>query len=364
MPRIARVALNGFGRIGRHIFRSLFSAQWCQIVGVCVRNELKLQDRLYDLKHDPYYGSEESVMSISADEHMAEFVCGSTRIPFFQVGDSKWEKCTADIIIDCSGVKSFSEIEPLARYAERVVVTRPVKEARMVIFGVNHEWYDSSARIVSAGSCTTNCVVPILYPFIREKRFTLLECSGVTVHSATLSQKTLGTLEQIVDHNTGASFAVEEVFPFLRGKTMFSAFRVPTAEVSCLELNCRFDPVPDPADIYYTLQCASESYLTGILKLVSVPKKKDMSGSYRKKSYSAIVNTESIVRASMGSLIKIHAWYDNEYAYSSRVVDLVKYIARIERFTDDTSAEKFIHEYIPPLQDDDMYNFPKGDEAL
>ncbi|MEK7636163.1 MAG: glyceraldehyde 3-phosphate dehydrogenase NAD-binding domain-containing protein [Patescibacteria group bacterium] len=352
MARKVRIALNGFGRIGRHVFRSLFIADWCQVVGVRVLSELKLRDRLHDLKHDPYYGSDESVLSISVNERVAEFVSDSTRIPFFQVGDSKWEKCSADIIIDCSGVKSFSEIESMAQYASRVVVTHPVKEARMIIFGVNHESYDSSARIISAGSCTTNCAVPILYPFIYEKNFTLLECSGVTVHSATRSQETLKALEQIVDYTTGASTAVEEIFPHLRGKTMFSSFRVPTAQVSCLELNCRFDPVPDPIDIRCTLLRASKSYLAGVLDLVSAPKKKDFSGLYKKEPYSAIVNTESVERAPNGSLIKIHAWYDNEYAYSLRVVDLVEYIARIEQFVVDDSAEEFIDEYIPGVENE------------
>ena len=348
-----RVAFNGFGRIGRAIFKLLSPCHDIDIIGIQVPSLDKAKDlyhRAHALQYDPYYGCWDGHR---ADSYEQGINVDGKKIPLLLTNEfiSRWAILGgADILIECTG--KFSKNPNVLRKqisfgTKKTIVTYPAEGVdATIVYGVNHRSYISRHAVLSSASCTTNCIVPILSALTTEGNLQLRECMGTTIHAATTSQDPLEVLNQITDHTTGASKAVELILPHLRGRTQFFSKRVPIASVSCMELDCIFDERPSIENIHMALKNASEGRLTGILQLVSVPKSADSSGFYIRNPHSAVINTESIASSSERTLIKIWAWYDNEFAYSCRVVDLVRHIALSEKWIERENND-FIPEYIP-----------------
>lgn len=352
-----RVAFNGFGRIGRHVFRLLWGHPSVEIVGIWVPYEKAAERALY-VSFDPHYGHWDghsvSYRGARLIVDGQEILLQSSR-PKSPCSDSldAFRDHAWDILIECSGtlkedpMPSWEKFRDFVGSRQKVIFTYPTALAdATIVMGVNHTIYDRSHRMISNASCTTNCAAPILKTFLQEG-LPLAECAGITVHAATGRQEALAILGQIMDYTTGAAKILDAVLPELRGRMHMTAVRVPTAEVSYLQLMCLFEKHVSVDDIRSLLSKGAEGSMNGIIGLspVETPKT-DVSGFYRKNSHSAIVNLRGISGAKEGNIRIVPAWYDNEYAYSCRVRDLLFYIAEREKWVVPTTDEH-IDEYIP-----------------
>lgn len=349
--RKIRVAFNGFGCIGTQIFRLLWGHPLIEIVGAWVlqSNSEMCAGRL---RHDPHHGFWEG----HRVEHDSKNIIIDGR-PVFLRRTEGWESVfqdqSWDVLIECSDTL---QEDPTGRHDrldkwvgshKKVIFTYPTRVANTtIVMGVNYSVYKPEYRIISNASCTTNCAAPILRALL-DNGLPLQECSGITVHAATGKQKALTILGQILDYTTGASKTLDRIIPELRGKMHMTAVRVPTANVSYLQLACVFGRSTDVAEIRAALCQAAEGPMKGIIGLSSVElPKTDTSGFYKKNPHSAVVNLSGISGSPQGMIRVISAWYDNEYAYSCRVRDLLFYIAEREGWITSASHEH-VDEYIP-----------------
>jgi len=333
-----KVGINGFGRIGRIVFRNAILDKNVEILAV---NDpfIDLQYMVYMFKYDSTHGRFKG--SVEAKD--GKLVIDGQVVSVFAERDPSnipWGDCGVDYVVESTGV--FTTIDKASAHlkggAKKVIISAPSADAPMYVCGVNLDSYDPQCNIVSNASCTTNCLAP-LAKVINDK-FTIIEGLMTTVHATTATQKTVdgpsskdwrggrGAAANIIPSSTGAAKAVGKVIPALNGKLTGMAFRVPTNDVSVVDLVVRIEKSASYDEIKAALKEASEGEMKGILGYTE----------------DAVVSTDfvgdphsSIFDASAGislnkNFVKLVSWYDNEWGYSKRVVDLISFMATKDKF--------------------------------
>jgi glyceraldehyde 3-phosphate dehydrogenase len=326
-----RIGINGFGRIGRIALRIAMKNPDVKIVGV--NDLLDVEHLAYLLKYDSVHGKFDGTIEVEKGNLVVngnEIRVTAERNP----ADLKWDAIGADIVMDCTGI--FTTLEKAQAHidagAKKVVISAPSADAPMFVMGVNHNQAKASDTIVSNASCTTNCLAP-LAKVINDK-FGIVEGLMTTVHAATATQFTVdgpsrkdyrlgrSSLNNIVPASTGAAKAVGKVIPELNGKLTGMAFRVPTVDVSVVDLTCRLEKSASWEEVKKALKDASENELKGILGYTE-------EGVVSQDFVSEPKTSTFDVNASMAlndNFVKLISWYDNEYGYSSKLVDLSVHI--------------------------------------
>uniref|UniRef100_A0A452E0Z2 Glyceraldehyde-3-phosphate dehydrogenase n=1 Tax=Capra hircus TaxID=9925 RepID=A0A452E0Z2_CAPHI len=326
------VGINGFGRIGRLVLRA------CMEKGVKV---VAVNDPFIDLEYMVYmfkYDSTHGRYKGSVEHKNGRLVVDNNEISVFQCKQPKeipWKSVGSPFVVEATGVYlSLEETKAhIEAGAQRVVICAPSPDAPMFVMGVNEKEYNpSSMKIVSNASCTTNCLAPLAK--VIHERFGILEGLMTTVHSYTATQKTVdgpskkawrdgrGAHQNIIPASTGAAKAVGKVIPDLKGKLTGMAFRVPTPDVSVVDLTCRLaQPTPYSA-IKDAIKAAAKGPMAGIL---AYTEDEVVSTDFLSDSHSSIFDAKAGI-ALNDNFVKLISWYDNEYGYSNRVVDLVRYM--------------------------------------
>ncbi len=330
-----KVGINGFGRIGRMVFRAVYQEfNDIEIVGI---NDLLDADYLaYMLKYDSVHGRfggdvsfEEGAMIVDGKKIRLT----AERDP----ADLKWGDVGADIVIDCTGF--FLTEESCQKHidagAGKVVQSAPSKDGTpMFVYGVNHNEY-AGQKIVSAASCTTNCLAPVAK--ILNDKWGIKRGLMTTVHAATATQKTVdgpsmkdwrggrGILENIIPSSTGAAKAVGIVLPELNGKLTGMAFRVPTSDVSVVDLTVELEKEASYEEICAELKAAATS--GDMSKTLGYTDEKVVSTDFRGCSYSSIFDSEAGI-ALDGTFVKLVSWYDNEYGYTCNMLRFVEHVSK------------------------------------
>ncbi|MFH4982676.1 hypothetical protein AB6A40_009385 [Gnathostoma spinigerum] len=335
----AKVGINGFGRIGRLVLRCAIEKDTVEVVAV---NDpfINVDYMVYMFKYDSTHGRFKGDIHAEGDKIVVSLPGkGTHSIAVHNCKDPSeipWGKHGADYVVESSGV--FTTTEKASAHikggAKKVIISAPSADAPMFVMGVNHEKYDgANQHIISNASCTTNCLAP-LAKVIHDK-FGIVEGLMTTVHATTATQKTVdgpsgkqwrdgrGAGQNIIPASTGAAKAVGKVIPELNGKLTGMAFRVPTPDVSVVDLTCRLEKSATMDDIKAAVKAASEGEMKGILgytedQVVST----DFVGDCR----SSIFDANACISLSP-NFVKLISWYDNEIGYSCRVVDLITYIA-------------------------------------
>jgi glyceraldehyde 3-phosphate dehydrogenase len=329
-----KVGINGFGRIGRNVLRSAVQnfGDDIEIVGI---NDLLEPDYLaYMLRYDSVHGRFKGDIAVDGNT----LIVNGKRIRLTQERDPanlKWDEVGADVVIESTGLfldKATAE-KHLAAGAKKVILSAPSKDdTPMFVYGVNHAKYAGEA-IVSNASCTTNCLAPIAK--VLNDKWGIKRGLMTTVHAATATQKTVdgpsnkdwrggrGILENIIPSSTGAAKAVGVVLPELKGKLTGMAFRVPTSDVSVVDLTCELNSPATYAEICAEMKAQSEGALKGVLgytedKVVAT----DFVGDTRTSIFDADAGI-----ALDGTFVKIVSWYDNEWGYSTKCLEMVKVVA-------------------------------------
>ena len=329
-----KIGINGFGRIGRLVFRSAIKRSDIEVVAI---NDLLSIDHLaYLLKYDSVHGLFEGSIDIS-DNYL---IVNGKKIKIFSERDPEkinWGDLKTDVVGECTGI--FTSLEMANKHinggCKKVVISAPSPDAPMFVMGVNHKDINSTHNIVSNASCTTNCLAPIAK--VLNDNFTIDEGLMTTVHAATATQFTVdspskkdfrsgrSTLLNIIPASTGAAKAVTKVIPSLVGKLTGMAFRVPTANVSVVDLTVRLSKKTSYDEIKHTMKKASESNLKGILGYTDKPVvSQDFVGDSRTSIFDASAGIEL-----NENFYKIISWYDNEYGYSNKLLDLAIYVNKI-----------------------------------
>ena len=334
-----KVGINGFGRIGRLVFRSAIKNPNIEFVGI---NDLVPPKNLaYLLKYDSTHGRYAGTVEAKEDgiEVDGNFIpCMSIRNP----AELPWKNLNADYVVESTGLftKYDGAKQHLDAGAKRVVISAPTKDPDQVptlLVGVNHETFDSSKDlIVSNASCTTNCLAPIAK--VIHDNFGLAEGLMTTVHAATATQPTVdgpskkdlrggrGAGQNIIPASTGAAKAVTLVLPELKGKLTGMAFRVPTPDVSVVDLTFRTDKATSYAEICDAMKAAASGPMNGILGYTDEPV---VSTDFTTDPHSSTFDAGAGMELN-SNFFKVVSWYDNEWGYSCRVVDLMLYMAQQE----------------------------------
>ncbi len=329
-----KIGINGFGRIGRMAFRAI-AKDFPDMEVVAINDLLDADYLAYMLKYDSVHGRFDGDVSV---DNGALIVNGkkvrltAERNP----ADLKWGDVGVDIVLECTGFFLTEETcqAHIAAGAKKVVQSAPSKDATpMFVYGVNHETYAGQA-IVSAASCTTNCLAPLAK--VIHENFGIKRGLMSTVHAATATQKTVdgpsskdwrggrGILENIIPSSTGAAKAVGVVLPSLKGKLTGMAFRVPTSDVSVVDLTVELEKSASYADICAAVKAASQQ--PGIGETLAYTDEKVVSTDFRGNSYSSIFDAEAGI-ALDGTFVKLVAWYDNEYGYTCNMMRFVRHVA-------------------------------------
>ena len=329
-----KVGINGFGRIGRMAFRAISKEfPGIQVVGI---NDLLDADYLaYMLKYDSVHGNFDGDIAVEGNN----LVVNGNKIRLTAERDPAnlaWGDIGADLVIECTGFFLTEETcqKHIDAGAKKVVQSAPSKDGTpMFVYGVNHETYAGQA-IVSAASCTTNCLAPIAK--VLHDNWGIKRGLMTTVHAATATQKTVdgpsmkdwrggrGILENIIPSSTGAAKAVGVVLPELNGKLTGMAFRVPTSDVSVVDLTCELEKGASYDEICAAMKAASES--GDISKTLAYTDEKVVSTDFRGCGYSSIFDAEAGI-ALDSTFVKLVSWYDNEYGYTCNMLRFVEHVA-------------------------------------
>jgi len=327
----SKIGINGFGRIGRLVLRAALE-KGCDVVAI---NDpfIALDYMVYMFKYDSTHGR--FTGDVKAED--GQLVVNGKKIAVFSERDPAsipWGKSGADIVVESTGV--FTTIEKAGLHlkggAKKVVISAPSADAPMFVMGVNESSYDPSMNIVSNASCTTNCLAPLAK--VIHDNFEIVEGLMTTVHAITATQKTVdgpsgklwrdgrGAAQNIIPASTGAAKAVGKVIPALNGKITGMAFRVPVHDVSVVDLTVRLGKPTTMDEIKAKVKAASEGPLKGIL---GYTEDEVVSADFIGDNRSSIFDAGAGIMLSP-QFVKLISWYDNEYGYSNRVVDLIKYI--------------------------------------
>lgn len=328
----ANVGINGFGRIGRLVLRSALHLGGVKVVAV---NDpfIDLDYMVYMFKYDSTHGRFKGTVKAEG----GFLIINDMKIKVFQEmkpASIPWGSCGADYVVESTGV--FTTCEKANAHiqggAKKVIISAPSADAPMFVMGVNQEKYDPSMPIISNASCTTNCLAP-LAKVINDK-FGIVEGLMTTVHAFTATQKTVDGPSSkawrdgrtaglnIIPASTGAAKAVGKVIPELNGKLTGMAFRVPVPDVSVVDLTCRLAKGASYDVIKATVKEASEGAMKGIL---GYTEDQVVSSDFITDDHSSVFDARAGI-ALNDNFVKLISWYDNEFGYSNRVVDLIKYV--------------------------------------
>lgn len=331
-----KIGINGFGRIGRLVFRASIDNPGIEIKGI---NDpfIDLEYMTYMLRYDTVHGKFEG--DISTENGM--LVVNGRKIAVYAAmkpEEIPWKDCGAEYIVESTGV--FTTTEKASAHfksgAKKVVISAPSKDAPMFVMGVNHTAYKKSMDVVSNASCTTNCLAPLAK--VINDNFGIAEGLMTTVHSITATQKTVdgpskkdwrggrAAAHNIIPSSTGAAKAVGKVIPELNGKLTGMAFRVPTINVSVVDLTCRLEKPAAYDEIKAVVKKASENELKGIL---GYTEDDVVSSDFIHDARTSIFDAKAGIALS-DNFVKLVAWYDNEWGYSNKVIDFIIYIAKVD----------------------------------
>ncbi len=329
-----KIGINGFGRIGRLVFRASVKRDNVDIVAI--NDLLDVEHLAYLLEYDSVHGRFDGTVEIKD----GNLVVNGKTIRITAERDPKnlkWDEVGTDIVAECTGI--FTTLET-AQYhidggAKKVVISAPSKDAPMFVMGVNHQDAKASDTIVSNASCTTNCLAPLAK--VLNDNFGIVEGLMTTVHATTATQMTVdgpsrkdyrggrSALLNIIPASTGAAKAVTKVIPELLGKLTGMAFRVPTADVSVVDLTVRLEKETSYEEIKSAFKSASEGDLAGILGYTNEPVvSQDFVGDARTSIFDAGAGMEL-----NSNFFKVVSWYDNEMGYSNKLVDLAQHVASL-----------------------------------
>ena len=333
-----KVGINGLGRIGRMIIRTIFENNFNDIQIKHINNRSNTQVSSNLLKYDSVHGKFNQNIQFSE-----KFIkLGEQKISFSQetnIEDINWSKHDVDYVLECTG--KFNSKDKLSAHlkngAKKVIVSAPCKNAdKTIVFGVNEKSITKKDRIISAASCTTNCLAPVLN--VLNSNFKVEKGFMTTIHAFTTDQRILdnshkdprrarSASQSIVPTSTGASKAIGEIIPSLKGKLEGVAMRVPTPNVSLIELVfCTKKNITTDL-INNSFEKASKSNLKGVL---SITKEKLVSVDFNHNSNSAIVDA-SLTNTIGKNMGKISAWYDNEWGFSNRMCNVAQYLHKISK---------------------------------
>jgi len=328
-----KVGINGFGRIGRLVLRCAL-AQGVHVVGVndpFIPADYMVYMFKYDSTHGRFKGEvshKDGKLIVNGQAISVHTEKEPSKIPWGQLG--------AEYVVESTGVfTTVDKCHPhLEAGAKKVIITAPSADAPMFVMGVNEDKYTGKETVISNASCTTNCLAP-LAKVIHEK-FGIVEALMTTVHSYTATQKTVdgpsnkdwrggrGAAQNIIPSSTGAAKAVGKVIPDLNGKLTGMAFRVPTPNVSVVDLTARLQKGAKYEEICAAIKEAANGPLKGILGYTD---EEVVSTDFIGDTHSSIFDAKAGISLN-DNFVKLISWYDNEYGYSHRVVDLIKYIAK------------------------------------
>lgn len=328
-----KLGINGFGRIGKLTLQVALEKEDVEVVAI---NDpfLAADYMAYMVKFDTVHGKfngevsgKDNILTVNGKEIKVYNEMDPHNIPWGELG--------VEYVLECSG--AFTTLEKAQAHidagAKKVVISAPSKDAPMFVMGVNNEEYDPSMNIISNASCTTNCLAPLAK--VINDNFGIKDGLMTTVHSTTATQKTVdgaskkdwrggrAALANIIPSSTGAAKAVGKVIPSLNGKLTGMAFRVPTVDSSVVDLTCNLEKPATYEEICAAVKRASENEMKGIIEYVDEPV---VSSDFIHDSHTSIFDSKAGI-ALTDTFVKLVAWYDNEWGYSNKLVDLVRYIA-------------------------------------
>jgi glyceraldehyde 3-phosphate dehydrogenase len=330
-----KIGINGFGRIGRIAFRIAASKPNFQVVGI--NDLLDVEHLAYLLKYDSVHGKFDGEVETRNGNLVVngnEIRVTAERNP----EDLKWNEVGAEIVLDCTGI--FTTLEKAQAHikagAKKVAISAPSADAPMFVMGVNHKNITTQDTIVSNASCTTNCLAPLAK--VIHDNFGIVEGLMTTVHATTATQLTVdgpskkdwrggrSALANIIPSSTGAAKAVGKVIPSLNGKLTGMSFRVPTPNVSVVDLTVRTEKPATWSEVKAALKNASENELKGIL---GYTEEAVVSQDFVSEPRTSVFDAEASI-ALNDNFFKLVSWYDNEYGYSAKLVDLAEYIHSVK----------------------------------
>ncbi|WP_454723018.1 MULTISPECIES: type I glyceraldehyde-3-phosphate dehydrogenase [Cupriavidus] len=329
-----KIGINGFGRIGRMVFRAA-AANFKEIEVVGINDLLEPDYLAYMLKYDSVHGRFDGEVSVDGNT----LIVNGKKIRLTAVKDPselKWGEIGADVVIESTGI--FLTKEGAQKHidagAKKVIMSAPSKDdTPMFVYGVNHETYKGEA-IISNASCTTNCLAPVAK--VLNDKWGIKRGLMTTVHAATATQKTVdgpsnkdwrggrGILENIIPSSTGAAKAVGVVIPELNKKLTGMSFRVPTSDVSVVDLTVELDKPATYAEICAEMKAQSQGALKGVL---GYTEDKVVATDFRGDARTSIFDSEAGI-ALDSTFIKVVSWYDNEWGYSNKVLEMARVVAK------------------------------------
>ena len=329
-----KIGINGFGRIGNLAFQAALKKEEVEVVAI--NDPFISSDYMaYMVKYDTAHGRFDGEVA-SKDEHT--LVVNGKEIKVYNEMDPAnipWGKDGVDYVLECSGL--FTTMEKAEAHlkggAKKVIISAPSKDAPMFVMGVNNETYDPSMNIVSNASCTTNCLAPLAK--VINDNFGIVDGLMTTVHSTTATQKTVDGASKkdwrggraasanIIPSSTGAAKAVGKVIPELNGRLTGMSFRVPTIDVSVVDLTCNLAKPTTMEEICKVMKHASENEMKGIIEYTEDAV---VSSDFLGDSHTSIFDATAGIQLT-DTFVKLIAWYDNEWGYSNKLVDLAVYIA-------------------------------------
>lgn len=332
-----KIGINGFGRIGRLALRASFAYPELEVVGI---NDPFIDPdyMVYMLKYDTVHGRFDG----SAEVKDGSLLVNGKPIRVYaqmNAGDIPWGECGAEYIIESTGINTTIE-KASAHFeggAKKVIISAPSSDAPMFVMGVNQEKYTGEMNVVSNASCTTNCLAPLAK--VIHDNFGIVEGLMTTVHATTATQKTVdgpstkdwrggrGAAFNIIPSSTGAAKAVGKVIPALNGKLTGMAFRVPTADVSVVDLTCRLEKAATYDEIKAVMKRSSES--PEYKGIISYTEDKVVSSDFIHDAHTSIFDADAGISLNE-HFVKLVAWYDNEWGYSSKLLDLISHMVKVD----------------------------------
>lgn len=330
-----KVGINGFGRIGRLVFRAAQLREDIQVVGI--NDLIDVEYMAYMLRYDSAHGKFEGTVEVK--DGMLVVNGNPIRVTAERnPADLKWNEIGAEYVVESTGLfltkeKAQAHIDAGAK---RVIMSAPSKDdTPMFVFGVNNHKYNGET-IVSNASCTTNCLAPIVK--VLNENFGLVEGLMTTVHATTATQKTVdgpsvkdwrggrASLSNIIPSSTGAAKAVGKVIPEMNGRLTGMSFRVPTIDVSVVDLTCRLEKPCTYEDIKAAMKHASENELKGIL---GYTEDDVVSSDFLSDPRTSIFDAKAGIQLNE-NFVKVVSWYDNEWGYSNKVVEMIRYMNTVK----------------------------------
>jgi len=330
-----KLGINGFGRIGRMILRSIIENNRKDIEVIAINNRSNAEVSSFLLSHDTIHGSLKNKISYSDQS----IIIDGKKINMIQENDIlniNWKKNKVDIVLECTGKFNSKEksLQHIKSGAKKVLVSAPCKGAKNIVFGVNHKNINSKDEIISAASCTTNCLAPVAK--VLNDNFEIERGFMTTIHSYTADQRLLdnshkdlrrarAATNSMIPTTTGATKSLGDVIPELKGKVEGISIRVPTPNVSLVEFVFSSNKNLATEKINDSFVKASKSVLKNVLDVSNKPL---VSSDFNHNPHSAIVDL-SLTKVVENKMAKISAWYDNEWGFACRMCDLANYFGKI-----------------------------------